>query len=47
MSTIIVAVLVFGLIAIAILKTLKNYSSGGCGCGCDGCEKTSEKDEIS
>jgi hypothetical protein len=37
--TIVVGALVFGLIALALLKTVKNYRSGGCGCGCDGCGK--------
>jgi hypothetical protein len=45
MSTLIVGALVFGLLAIALLRTVKNYRSGGCGCGCDGCDKAGEKDE--
>jgi hypothetical protein len=43
MSTFIVGALVFGLIGAAILKTVKNFRSGGCGCGCDGCGKSGEK----
>ena len=44
MSTRIVGALIFGLIAFALMKTVKNYRSGGCGCGCDDCGKTREKD---
>jgi hypothetical protein len=43
MSTFIVGALVFGLVAMALWKTVKNYRSGGCGCGCDGCRKADEK----
>jgi hypothetical protein len=45
MSTLIVGALVFGLIAMALLRTVKNYRSGGCGCGCDGCRGACGKDE--
>ena len=44
MSTLIVGALVFGLLAAALLKTVKNYRSGGCGCGCADCGKTWGKD---
>jgi hypothetical protein len=41
MSTLIVGALVFGLIAAAVWKIIRDRRSGAaCGCGCGGCDKT-------
>jgi hypothetical protein len=37
MANVIVGTLVFGLIAAALWKTIKNHRAGGCGCGCGEC----------
>ncbi|MDR1377354.1 MAG: FeoB-associated Cys-rich membrane protein [Synergistaceae bacterium] len=40
MPTLIVGILVFGVIAAAVRKIVKDRRSGkscGCGCGCEGC----------
>ncbi|WP_368491118.1 FeoB-associated Cys-rich membrane protein [Clostridium sp. BJN0013] len=43
MSTVIVGVILFGIIAFAGYKTYKSHKGGsGCGCGCSGCDKSEE-----
>jgi hypothetical protein len=43
-STLIVGALVFGLIAAAVLKIVKDHRAGkSCGCGCEGCDKSTPK----
>jgi hypothetical protein len=43
MATVIVGAVVFGLIAAAVLKIVKDRRSGSfCGCGCGRCAKSSE-----
>jgi hypothetical protein len=45
MSTFIVGALVFGLLAAAILKVVRDRRSGSCGCGCGGCGDTQKDSE--
>lgn len=42
-ATILIGGIVFGLIALVVIKQFKKIKSGesGCGCGCSGCSKAS------
>jgi hypothetical protein len=37
MSTWIIGGILFGLLALIIVRMIKNRSKGGCGCDCGGC----------
>ncbi|MBV4432518.1 FeoB-associated Cys-rich membrane protein [Clostridium tyrobutyricum] len=41
MSTVIVAIVVFGIVGFSEYRTFKSHKNGGgCSCGCSGCSKS-------
>jgi hypothetical protein len=39
LSTIIIAAVVLGFLAFALVRTIRNFRGGGCGCGCSDCPR--------